>query len=230
MAPPLALAPGIYANKLGLLGGINFAILVAKTCQWFPTASAAKVVRMFFHILSEWKWPRPVLLTRIDYANSMGHKVTASPRSCPCMPWPGPWPIDRVACPCRAGLGAHQPQSFHGRHAHHHARLPRLQLHPQRLPRHQRGPRARVQAVSPAVEPPLQPPAAARRRTQRRPAPVRRGREICDRIFASPEPDFASLAELFDFFAAHKKFLAIEVRGRCGVLAIRELADTLASG
>lgn len=70
-----ALGAGIYANKLGLLGGINCAILVAKTCQWWPKASAAKVVRMFFDVYSEWPWPRPVLLTEIDYNNSLGHKV-----------------------------------------------------------------------------------------------------------------------------------------------------------
>lgn len=60
---------------MGLLGGINCAILVAKTCQWFPTASAAKVVRMFFRIFSEWQWPRQVQLTHVDYNNSLGHKV-----------------------------------------------------------------------------------------------------------------------------------------------------------
>jgi len=66
---------GIYANKLGFLGGINCAILVAKICQWWPNAAAAKIVSRFFEMFSNWTWPRAVLLTRIDYSNTLGHKV-----------------------------------------------------------------------------------------------------------------------------------------------------------
>ena len=74
---------GIYGNKLGMLGGINCAILVAKTCQWFPTATAAKIVKMFFAQFSEWPWPRAVTMS-----NSINHPsinppstLTTTPRS-----------------------------------------------------------------------------------------------------------------------------------------------------
>ncbi|RLN56742.1 hypothetical protein BBJ29_008078 [Phytophthora kernoviae] len=56
---------GIYSAKLGYLGGISWAILVAFVCQLYPTAEPAKIFVRFFQVLSEWQWPQPVMLNMI---------------------------------------------------------------------------------------------------------------------------------------------------------------------
>uniref|UniRef100_A0A8C9VPS3 Poly(A) polymerase n=1 Tax=Scleropages formosus TaxID=113540 RepID=A0A8C9VPS3_SCLFO len=53
---------GIYSNVLGFLGGVSWAMLVARTCQLYPNAIAATLVYKFFLIFSKWEWPNPVLL------------------------------------------------------------------------------------------------------------------------------------------------------------------------
>uniref|UniRef100_A0A8C6U5G0 polynucleotide adenylyltransferase n=1 Tax=Neogobius melanostomus TaxID=47308 RepID=A0A8C6U5G0_9GOBI len=44
----------IYSNKLGFLGGVSWAILVARICQMYPNATAARVVARFFKVYSMW--------------------------------------------------------------------------------------------------------------------------------------------------------------------------------
>ncbi|XP_068682238.1 poly(A) polymerase type 3-like isoform X2 [Montipora foliosa] len=53
---------GIYSNVLGFLGGVSWAMLVARTCQLFPNAVAATLLQKFFLVFSKWEWPNPVLL------------------------------------------------------------------------------------------------------------------------------------------------------------------------
>ena len=53
---------GIYSNVLGYLGGVSWAMLVARTCQLYPRAAAATVVHKFFLVFSQWPWPKPMLL------------------------------------------------------------------------------------------------------------------------------------------------------------------------
>lgn len=60
---------GIYSNVLGYLGGVSWAMLVARTCQLYPNAVAATLVHKFFLVFSQWKWPQPVLLKQPDNVN-----------------------------------------------------------------------------------------------------------------------------------------------------------------
>ncbi|XP_068257626.1 poly(A) polymerase gamma [Nyctibius grandis] len=55
---------GIYSNVLGFLGGVSWAMLVARTCQLYPNALASTLVNKFFLVFSKWEWPNPVLLKR----------------------------------------------------------------------------------------------------------------------------------------------------------------------
>mmetsp|Transcript_10080 Transcript_10080/g.31016 ORF Transcript_10080/g.31016 Transcript_10080/m.31016 type:complete len:624 (+) Transcript_10080:178-2049(+) len=57
---------GVYSNVMGFLGGVSWAMLVARICQVYPNATAAKLLSRFFWVLAEWKWPGPVLLCAIE--------------------------------------------------------------------------------------------------------------------------------------------------------------------
>lgn len=65
---------GIYSNTLGFLGGVQWAILVARVCQLYPTALPSMLVRHFFVILLRWNWPNPAMLR--NFASRSG--ITAS--------------------------------------------------------------------------------------------------------------------------------------------------------
>lgn len=47
---------GISSNGMGYLGGISWAILVAKICQIFPNHKPSKLLSEFFTIYSIWNW------------------------------------------------------------------------------------------------------------------------------------------------------------------------------
>merc|ERR1712138_375767 len=53
---------GLYSNVLGLLGGINCAILVAFVCQKYPLKDPAVVLEKFFRIMEVWEWRNPIML------------------------------------------------------------------------------------------------------------------------------------------------------------------------
>ncbi|KAF9290102.1 polynucleotide adenylyltransferase [Mortierella alpina] len=78
----------IYSNMMGFLGGVAWAMLVARVCQLYPNACAATIISRFFSILHQWPWPQPVLLKPIEegplqvrvwnpklYAADRGHKM-----------------------------------------------------------------------------------------------------------------------------------------------------------
>lgn len=56
----------IYANIIGYPGGVAWAMLVARVCQLYPKAAGAVIVNKFFHIMTRWPWPDPVLLKHIE--------------------------------------------------------------------------------------------------------------------------------------------------------------------
>lgn len=56
----------IYSNIMGFLGGVAWAMLVARVCQLYPNATASVILAKFFHIMCHWSWPQPVLLKPIE--------------------------------------------------------------------------------------------------------------------------------------------------------------------
>ena len=65
---------GIYSNKHGYLGGVNFNILVGIVCQLFPRATPAFLLEKFFELFANWNWEttpamlcRPVVHKTLDF-------------------------------------------------------------------------------------------------------------------------------------------------------------------
>lgn len=56
----------VYANIMGFPGGVAWAMLVARVCQLYPRATASTIVNKFFLVMSQWRWPQPVLLKPIE--------------------------------------------------------------------------------------------------------------------------------------------------------------------
>lgn len=59
----------VYSNVNGFLGGVAWAMLVARICQLYPNAISGAIVSRFFIILYQWAWPQPVLLKPIEEGN-----------------------------------------------------------------------------------------------------------------------------------------------------------------
>lgn len=53
---------GIYSNVMGYLGGVNWAILVARISQLFPDVTPMRLLERFFLFYSTWKWTVPIQL------------------------------------------------------------------------------------------------------------------------------------------------------------------------
>ncbi|VVC25693.1 Poly(A) polymerase,Poly(A) polymerase, RNA-binding domain,Nucleotidyltransferase, class I, C-terminal- [Cinara cedri] len=64
----------VYSSILGYLGGISWAILVARICQLYPNSTPVTLVRNFFVIFSKWDWRQPVLLQPL-YRVDLGYPV-----------------------------------------------------------------------------------------------------------------------------------------------------------
>lgn len=66
---------GVYGNSMGYLGGVSYAILVARICQIFPNGNSAIILKKFFEIYDSWHWPTPVCLNQIKTQGPGDHVV-----------------------------------------------------------------------------------------------------------------------------------------------------------
>jgi hypothetical protein len=64
---PLSPSPSPFPRYLG---GVNWAILVARVAQLYPNAAPSRLLQRFFLVLMNWKWPLPVQLCAVQPSGS----------------------------------------------------------------------------------------------------------------------------------------------------------------
>nr|GMC47572.1 nuclear poly(A) polymerase 4-like isoform X1 [Ipomoea batatas] len=60
----LKIVPNV--EMIGFLGGINWALLVARVCQLYPNASPSMLVSRFYRVYTLWRWSNPLMLCEIE--------------------------------------------------------------------------------------------------------------------------------------------------------------------
>lgn len=58
-----------------MLGGVSWALLVARVCQLYPNAVPSMLVSRFFRVFTQWQWPNPVMLCAIENDDNLGSAV-----------------------------------------------------------------------------------------------------------------------------------------------------------
>eukprot|EP00494_Astrolonche_serrata_P030978 UN31246 len=68
---------GTYSNVMGYLGGITWAILVARVCQLYPNLNVAGLVIRFFRFCTCWEFGylHPITLCPVEEDVELGHNV-----------------------------------------------------------------------------------------------------------------------------------------------------------
>jgi len=67
----------IYSNVFGFLGGISWAILVARICQLYPKHNSASILVRFFRFFNFWEygWRHPIKLCNINHEYSLSYTI-----------------------------------------------------------------------------------------------------------------------------------------------------------
>lgn len=110
----------IYANIMGFPGGVAWALMVARLCQFYPNAVGSHILMRFFTIMRQWRWHQPVQLKTFS-ENILNARVWNPQVSLPCM-----YPFSSQLT---SSLDVPWRRPPH--YAHHHSRLPRNVQHPQ---------------------------------------------------------------------------------------------------
>ncbi|KAL0216117.1 hypothetical protein P9112_008301 [Eukaryota sp. TZLM1-RC] len=78
---------GIKNNAMGFLGGVSWAIMVARICQLYPNAAPSTLFSRFFFVYDQWQWPNAIKLNEV--VEDINGKFTGdvwSPKSGELMP------------------------------------------------------------------------------------------------------------------------------------------------
>ncbi|GLJ40541.1 hypothetical protein SUGI_0836380 [Cryptomeria japonica] len=78
---------GVYSHTFGFLGGVHYAVLVARVCQMFRYASVSMLVSRFFELYACWPWPNPVTLVDVQREQSDSDRYHQMPIIIPVHPY-----------------------------------------------------------------------------------------------------------------------------------------------